>query len=253
MLTSLQPTHIVHCAAATNVDWCEDHPNEASAINSEAPAFLARLAQELKSHFVYISTDAVFDGKQGNYSETDTPAPVNVYGETKLHGEQQVLQGSPLPLAIRVNIYGWNAQPKLSLAEWILSRLDSGKTVPGFTDVHFTPLLVNDLAELLLAMLDRGLSGLYHVVGSERVSKFEFARRVALVFGFDPEQVIPAQVAKAGLRAARPSDLSLSTRKISGALDRSMPDVESGLRRFRALRDAGYPQQLKGYMTGAGQ
>jgi hypothetical protein len=75
-----------------------------------------------------------------------------------------------------VNIYGWNAQNKESLAEWVLRRLEEGRDVPGFTDVFFTPLLANDLAAILFAMLQRELTGLYHVVGSERISKFEFAR-----------------------------------------------------------------------------
>jgi dTDP-4-dehydrorhamnose reductase len=250
VLTSLRPTQIIHCAAAANVDWCEDHAQDAMQINSVSPAWLVHLAMELGARFLYVSTDAVFDGKQGNYTETDTPAPLNVYAESKLRGEQEVLRQDPSALVVRVNIYGWNAQSKLSLAEWVLEQLASGKPVPGFTDVHFTPILVNDLSEVLLTMLDRELKGLYHVAGSERISKFEFAQWVAVTFGFDPGQIVPARMAEAHLRARRPPDMSLNTSKISSALGRSMPDVQSGLSRFRTLRDAGYPQQLKSYLNG---
>jgi dTDP-4-dehydrorhamnose reductase len=251
LVTAIRPTHIIHCAAATNIDWCEEHPAQAEQVNAQASAFLAGLACEFKAQFVYISTDAVFDGKQGNYSESDEPAPLNAYARSKLQGEQEVLRLCPSALVARVNIYGWNGQNKLSLAEWILEQLAAGKQVPGFTDVHFTPMLANDLAEVLLAMLDRKLVGLYHVVGSERVSKFEFARRVAAVFGFDPERVLPTRAAEAGLRAVRPPDISLNSGKVTVDLGRAMPDLDSGLRRFRALRDAGYPLQLKSYLTGA--
>jgi dTDP-4-dehydrorhamnose reductase len=251
VLTDLRPSWIIHCAAATNVDWCEEHPGEAEQINTRAAAFLAGLARELTARLVYISTDAVFDGRKGNYSEDDQPSPVNAYARSKLFGEREVLRLCPSALVVRVNIYGWNAQMKLSLAEWMLEQLAAGNEVPGFTDVHFTPMLVNDLAEILLTMLDCDLAGIYHVGGSSRVSKFEFARRVASIFGFRPEQVQQARATEAGLRALRPPDTSLNSGRVSSALGRLMPDVDSGLRKFRALRDAGYPQQLKTYLGGS--
>ncbi len=250
LVTDLRPRTIIHCAAVTNVDWCEDHPLETERVNVEAAACLAEVAWVLKARFVYISTDSVFDGMRGNYTETDEPAPLNLYAKSKLRGEQEVLRRHPSALVVRVNIYGWNAQEKRSLAEWILGLLTAGKQVPGFTDVYFTPMLVNDLAEVLLAMLDEGMSGLYHVVGSERISKYEFARCVARTFGFDPRQVIPAALGEARLRAPRPLDTSLSTEKIAVALGRSMPDVGSGLRRFRGLQESGCAQQLKSYLAG---
>ncbi len=253
LVARLNPASIIHCAAATNVDWCEDHPSEADRINTQASSSLAQIAQNLGSTFVYVSTDAVFDGKKGTYSEMDEPAPINVYGRSKLNGEEEVRRWHPSALVVRVNIYGWNAQNKLSLAEWILRGLDGGQQVLGFTDIHFSPMLVNDLAEVLLAMLDSGLTGVYHVVGSERISKYEFAKRVAALFGFDPLQVVPANSTEVGLRAARPADISLDTAKVAAALARSMPDVASGLARFHRLHKSGYPQKLKTYAGGAGE
>jgi dTDP-4-dehydrorhamnose reductase len=243
-----KPSTIVHCAAVTNVDWCEDHPKETEEVNVQATSFMAEMAAELRSGFVYISTDSVFDGKRGNYSEVDAPAPLNVYAQSKLRGEREALR-HPTALVTRVSIYGWNVQNKQSLAEWILRQLAEGKKVGGFTDVHFSPMLVNDFAEVLMSMLDRQLGGVYHVVGAERISKYEFARRVAMAFGFEPEQVVPTHLVDASLRAARPLDVSLNTAKVRLALGRAMPDVDSGLRRFRALQQSGYPQQLRSYLT----
>jgi dTDP-4-dehydrorhamnose reductase len=243
----LQPESIIHCAAATNVDWCEEHPQATEQVNVQASSFLAEIAQELNARFVYISTDSVFDGKCGNYSETDQPAPLSVYAKSKLRGEQEVLRRHSSPLIVRVSIYGWNVQPKQSLAEWILDEIAAGKQVGGFTDVYFCPMLVNDLAEVLLTMMDRGLSGLYHVVSSERISKYDFAKRVAMTFNLGIDSVAPMSMAAAKLRAPRPIDPSLSTEKIRAALGKSMPDVDSGLRRFRYLRDSGYRDQLKSF------
>lgn len=250
LISSLKPTQIIHCAAATNVDWCEDHPHEAEKINAHASGVLAEIACELGAQFVYISTDSVFNGERGCYGEGDEPGPVNCYAKSKLLGEQAALRSHPGALIVRVNIYGWNVQPKLSLAEWILQQLRASETVPGFTDVSFTPILVNDLSERLLMMLAQRLTGTYHVSGSEKVTKYEFARRVAAVFGFDDAKVLPTQLAEARLRAPRPRNTSLDTVKISSVLGSAMPSVDEGLHRFRALEQQGYVNQLKNHLRG---
>jgi dTDP-4-dehydrorhamnose reductase len=241
----LEPSSVVHCAAATDVDWCEDHSDQAHLLNALVPAAIARITARSGARLLYISTDSVFDGARGNYAESDSPAPVNVYARTKLQGEREVLRENPAAAIARVNLYGWNAQHKESLAEWVLKRLTNGIAVPGFSDVIFCPVLANDLAEVLLALLDHNPAGLYHVVGSEALSKYEFARRVASTFGFDPEQVVPTRIADAGLSARRPLDTSLNAEKICAALGRAMPGVDSGLRRFAQLRDNGYLDRIK--------
>jgi dTDP-4-dehydrorhamnose reductase len=246
----VKPSIVVHCAAATDVDWCEEHPEEAHRINVKMPAGIAETAAQSGARLLYVSTDSVFDGERGNYAETDTPAPVNVYANTKLQGETEVLRHYPAASIARVNLYGWNGQNKESLAESILKQLTLGKVVPGFSDVHFCPVLANDLAEVLLALLDQNLSGLYHIVGSERVTKYEFARRVASTFGFDPDQVVLTRLADAKLKARRPQDTSLNTEKICAALGRPMPDVEAGLSRFAQLRESGYVDRIKSHLTG---
>jgi dTDP-4-dehydrorhamnose reductase len=250
VLLQVKPSIVVHCAAATNVDWCEEHPEEARRINVEMPAAIAELAAQSDAQLLYVSTDSVFDGERGNYAETDTPSPVNVYAKTKLQGEREVMRHHPTASIARVNLYGWNAQNKESLAEWILRQLALGNVVPGFSDVHFCPVLANDAAEIMLALLDQNLSGLYHIVGAERVSKYEFARRVAAIFGFDPGQVRPTRLADAKLKARRPRDTSLNTEKICAALGRPMPDVAAALHRFARLRESGYVDRIKSHLTG---
>ena len=250
ILKELEPSAVVHCAALTDVDWCEEHPDEAYLVNVTVPATIAGITSRMGVRLLHISTDSVFDGERGNYAETDTPAPVNVYSRTKLQGEREVLRQNPAASVARVNLYGWNAQKKDSLAEWVLKQLTLGNLVPGFCDVIFCPMLVNDLAEILLALLDRDLAGLYHVVGAEPVSKYEFARQVASTFGFDPGQVVSTYLAAARLKAQRPRNSSLNTAKASAVLGRSMPNVEAGLRRFAQLRENGYVDRIKSHLAG---
>jgi len=244
-VATLRPSTIIHCAAATNVDWCEEHVKEADCINVSASSFLAQLANEINAKLLYVSTDSVFDGTHGHYSETDLPSPLNVYAQTKLLAEQEVVRAHSSALIVRVTFYGRNVQPKQSLAEWVLDQLRQGKPVPGFTDVYFCPILVNDLAAIILEMVDGDLSGIYHVVGAEKVSKYEFARRLATTFGLNPAQVAPSKIADAQLRARRPRDTSLNTEKISRALGRPMPGVDSGLQRFHAVCESERVQKLQ--------
>lgn len=245
LIDAYRPHWIVHCAALTNVDLCEEEPAEAYKVNVEMTGNLVAAARRTGARIVYISTDSVFDGVCGRYSEEDAPRPVNVYARTKLIGERIVLHDLDRSLVVRTNIYGWNLQNKDSLAEWILGRLELGQQVPGFQDVFFTPILVNDLAKILLEMMDKGLHGVYHVVGGERCSKFNFAQRLAEVFALEKTLVVPASLHTSHLRAPRPRDTSLVTEKVCQALGRRMPDIGQGLERFKSLRDNGFVLQLK--------
>lgn len=119
----------------------------------------------------------------------------------------------------------------------------------GFTDVYFCPLLVNDIAKLLLEMLERGFQGLYHVVSRECSSKYDFGVRLARLFDFDPSLIKPALVSQSGLKAARSPNLTLKSDKLNKELGVTTPDLDSGLKHFYAQYQNGYPEfirQMKG-------
>ena len=183
-IKDIQPGWIIHCAALTNVDYCESNPSEAAMINILASNNVAKAARSCGARLIYISTDSVFNGHQGNYLENDLVDPVNTYARTKLAGEASVQQIIPEALIIRTNIYGWNMENKLSIAEWMLCNFEEGKRFPGFHDICFTPILVNDLIEMILRMMEMKLTGLYHVAGSQRCTKYDFGCLMSEVFGW---------------------------------------------------------------------
>lgn len=240
-----QPEWIIHCAAMTDVDRCEEYPEQAAQVNTHLPALLARIAARDHLRLMHISTDAIFDGETGSYCEEDHPRPINVYARTKYHGEQLVAEACPDALIARVNFYGWSWQGRRSLAEWFYNNLSCGISVPGFTDLVFSPLLVNDLVPILFKMLDRQLCGLYHVVSSESQSKFAFGRMLAREFGFAEEMIQPASYVTAHLKAPRSKMLSLSSAKLAYALGEEMPAQLPGVRRYVELFQQGYPQSLR--------
>jgi dTDP-4-dehydrorhamnose reductase len=145
---------VINCAALANLEACEAEPVLAGKLNSELPEKLAKYVARGGARLVHISTDAVFDGRLGGYREIDTPNPLSLYARTKLNGEQAVLAANSEAIVARVNLFGWSLSGKRSLAEWFFNNLSSGNSMLGFTDVFFCPLLANDLAKMLLMMLE---------------------------------------------------------------------------------------------------
>jgi dTDP-4-dehydrorhamnose reductase len=245
VLAFSRPDWIIHCAALANLEDCEKNPTRAARINTWLPGYLAEQAGWLGARFLHISTDAVFDGETGNYREEDTPNPLSTYARTKLEGEQAALTANPQAMVARVNFYGWSLRGQRSLAEFFYNSLSAGQGVRGFTDIFFCPLLVNDLAELLMDMLGRGLSGVYHTVSSMSISKYAFGVAIANRFGLDANLITPTSWKEGGLAARRSPNLTLNTEKLAAALGSILPGIEPGIERFYRLQQAGYPQQIQ--------
>jgi dTDP-4-dehydrorhamnose reductase len=245
LLARWTPSLIVHCAAATNVDWCEANPVDAMRINATAAGELAAYARAAGCGFVYVSTDAVFDGVAGGYSEDDAIAPVNEYARSKAAGEEAVLRAMPEALVLRINIYGWNMQSKSSLAEWILERLEQGEPVPGFRDTDFAPVLVNDAAAWILRLTGAGRRGIWHAASADHASKYEFARSLADAFGLDGSLVRESWIGDSSLSAPRPRNTWLRAGRLAAELGEPLPTIRRGLEKFRMLREDGFCSQLK--------
>jgi dTDP-4-dehydrorhamnose reductase len=143
VLEKAQPEVILHCAALANLDVCEANPEKAFQINTRVPGELAVEARRLGIKMVHISTDAVFDGQSGEYTETDPTNPINTYARTKLAGEQAVMDANPDALIARVVFYGWSLRGARSLGEWFVNNLSASRQVYGFTDVFLCPQQVN--------------------------------------------------------------------------------------------------------------
>lgn len=245
LLDQEQPDLILHCAAIANVDACEANPALAAEVNGVLPGRIAESARRHDIQMVHISTDAVFDGVRGHYSEDDEPNPLSVYARTKWEGENAVISANPQALIARVNFYGWSTSGQRSLAEFFFNNLSAGKSVFGFSDVFFCPLEVTILAETLLELAGAGSSGIYHVVSSECLSKYEFGRRLADEFGLDADLIQPASVRDGGLVAARSPNLQLRTDKLSAVLGRQAPGQAAGLKRLHDAYLAGVPHRLQ--------
>lgn len=246
-IEQVKPDVVVHCAAMANIDHCETQPELAYRINADVPSGFAKICKDRSIKFVHISTDAVFDGQTGNYLETDKPNPLSVYAKTKFAAEQSVLDENPNAIVARVNFYGWSLSGKHSLSEFFYNNLAENKRLMGFTDVYYCPLLVNDLVDTLVEMIDKDLSGLFHTVSSECLTKYDFGVAVAKKFGFDPLLIDPVSVANSGLKAARSPKLTLSSDKLSNSLGHPLPNQSAGLDRLHSLYTQGFREKVQSF------
>ncbi len=218
---------VLNCSALADVEKCESDPEMAYWMNCELPGILASTSKTLGSKFVHFSTDAVFNGTSSFRKEDDPPSPLSVYGKSKLGGELLVLENNPESLVLRVNFFG-NSQYKQSLFNFFYGKLVLGETVPGYDDVFFTPLYAADLAKIVLELVDKKKTGLFHLVGNERISKFDFGVLIADTFGFPIAGVEKSSFAGRDGSAIRPLDLSLANDKVK-SIGVNLPTVQEGL------------------------
>jgi len=247
-LDSYQPDWVINCAALANLEECEKHSDQAKILNVKLPGELAESCAQRNIPFVHLSTDAVFDGTNDNaYTEEDEPNPLGVYSQTKLEGERVVQEVNPQAIIARVNFYGWSLTNRRSLGEFFVNNLSDGKNVNGFTDVIFCPMWVNHLSRTLLEMLEKNLHGLYHVVGAQAMSKYQFGVEVARRFGLRESLIEPQSVERSSLTAKRSHNLGLSVHKLSTGLGHEIPSFSTGLDGFYTQFQQGYPQKIRSY------
>src|SRR3989304_5304607 len=214
LISSFQPDVIMNAAALTNVDWCEDHREEAWNVNVVGVENLVEAARKVDARVIHVSTDYVFDGKTGNYSEDDKPNPVNYYGKTKLAGENAIRIADIDHAILRtIVVYGQGINVKKNFALWVIESLRAGQSIRCVTDQIGNPTYVADLALAIIKIAELGKSGIFHVCGREEVSRYEFAVKIAEGFGFDPGIIEPIRTNQFVQRAVRPLHTSFVTLK----------------------------------------
>jgi dTDP-4-dehydrorhamnose reductase len=215
LIGKIKPEVIIHSAALTDVDRCESEKELAYQMNVEGTRAIATAAENAGSFLIYISTDYVFDGNRGMYREDDSTNPVSYYGYSKLLGEK-FCRGC---IARTCVIYGSRpASGKVNFALWLLNSLKSGKPVRVVTDQFITPTLNTNLAKMVLEAADRRLSGVYHLAGATRISRYDYALELAGVFDLKADLIQPSRMDDLKWAARRPKDSSLDTSKARGAL-----------------------------------
>lgn len=200
---------LIHAAAIADLDRAEGNIDLTHRTNILATQKIAELCESQKIRLIFISTDMVFDGEKGNYSENDGVNPLNYYGITKQIAENFISKYcSNYVIARSALIYGFSLTGSKTFSEIMLDRTKSGESVQLFTDQYRTPILVDNLAQALLELAASEYCGTMHLGGADRISRYDFGILFAKYFSISSNLLIPTQMKNFQFKAARPKDTS---------------------------------------------
>lgn len=230
LISSFQPTVIINAAAASNVDWCETHREEAWKINVVGVENLIEAARKVNAKLIHVSTDYVFDGKHGPYSENDKPNPISYYGKSKLAAENAIrIADIPYAIARTIVLYGSGIGVKQNFALWVINSLRARTAIRCVDDQISNPTHVNDLAFVLVNMFELNREGFYHICGRESISRYDFAMRIAEIFELDQSLIQRAKTSDLNQPAPRPPVTGFITLKAETELAFKPMDIAQGL------------------------
>ncbi len=224
------PDIIINNAAYTNVDGCETERELSWKVNVDAVKNLIISSRINNSKVIHISTDYIFDGKAGNYDENSKPNPLSYYGKSKLASENALItSGINYSIVRTMIIYGTGKNLRANFAIWLINMLSKKQPVKIVDDQFGMPTMVDDLAWGLLKIVDLNKSGIYNICGSEYLSRYEFAVKLAGVFGYDENLIMPIKTSDLNQAADRPMNSSFILLKAETDLGIKPLNVTDGL------------------------
>ncbi|MCL5125097.1 MAG: SDR family oxidoreductase [Deltaproteobacteria bacterium] len=231
-LSEFRPQAVLHVAGNKNLKDCEKFPSDAYEVNAIGAQNVARACKGISAKMIYLSTDLIFDCSRGWYTENDIPLPNTVYGKTKLEGERLSKQElDDISICRSGGIYG----PGSPLLGWASANLTKNLPLNCFINVFNTPTYVYNLAEMVDVIIKNNFAGVFHTVGSQRISRFDFFLNYAEQFEFDPVLIRPTIHDQKSDHFLLQPDASLSTEITRSRLQTPFFSVTEGLRRLREL------------------
>lgn len=229
-----QPETVINCAAFTDVDGSEIQRESAWRVNAGGVENLIAVLHNTPCRLIHISTDYVFDGTAGPYSEEQTPKPINYYGQTKLDSEK-IIENSNLPWTIiRTNVlFGNTTMQKASFVRWVTEKLSRFETISVVNDQYGNPTWSYGLAEAIAKVIENDVRGLYHYAGEDYLNRFEFALKIAEIYGLNPLLIRKTTTRSLHQIAPRPFKAGLICDKIRKVLDVPFYSISESLARMK--------------------
>jgi len=230
LIAEVRPDVVLNAAAISGHETSANDPEQAYAVNVVATKAIAEACAEVGARMVHISTDALFAGDRGNYTEGDEPAPFSYYGETKLAGEEAVRAALADHLIVRTNFFGWSETGRKSVLEFFVNSLRAGQNVRGYPDFIVTSIYIQTLLDAIWKFGSVGAVGTFHVASSDALSKYDYGRLIAEQFALDPELIARLGPDPGAHAASRSRDLSLNTSRAAGVLGAPLQTQAGGVR-----------------------
>lgn len=225
ILNQIKPDLIINTIALSSVDYCEQHPDDATKLNVKFVSDLFSLTENLSIKTIHLSSDSVFDGtKILPYVETDPPNPINHYGKTKLLSEKIILQNNS-NLIVRASVlYGWlpkniankesSSKKSHNFSQWLINQLQSNKQVKIITDERSSPIIAEDFASSILHLIKKDLYGVYHSAPPIDISRYDFSLKLANFLNFDSSLIVPVTNVELDRKVKTGQNKSLDSSKI---------------------------------------
>ena len=234
-LALIEPDVIINALAMTNVDICEVEKELCDKVNANFTADLAQISKELKAHFIHISTDFIFDGSKGLYTEDDTPNPVNYYGLSKWKAEQKIQEiGGEFSILRTILVYGKLANMKRNnIVLWVKQSLEKGETIKIVNDQYRMPTYVGSIVDACVLIMEQKATGVFNISGSEFLSIYEMALQVAKFYNLE-ERLIQATDSNTFVqKAKRPPKTGFVLEKAINELGFKPLSLQEGLLRMQ--------------------
>ena len=193
-ILNLKPDIIINTAAITNVDYCEKFEKNAFDVNVTGTKNIAEIAEKLGSKLIHISTDAVFSGSKKFYVEEDKPNPISIYGKTKLESEKIISKVNDSVILRPSVLFGWipfeyvktinESRKTMNFGLWVIDQLYKNNKMSIVNDQINTPTLADNLAENIIEIIKKDLTGIFHLSGLSCISRLDFSKKIAKTFGY---------------------------------------------------------------------
>ncbi len=229
LLTLIKPEVIIHPAANPNVEYCEEHPEETWQVNVGGSKNLIKTARDIDAKFVFFSSDYVFDGINGPYSEDDIPNPINEYGLQKLAVENMIRNTLCNYLIIRITVvYGWDQYSK-NFVMGLIKNLKNNIPMKVPNDQVGSPTYVDNMVQVVKELIEKDKKGIYHVAGTDLMDRYKFAKNVAEIFELDDHLLLPVTTNYLGQKAKRPLNAGMKVNKVLKDVSIGLMGVREGL------------------------
>lgn len=232
IIRSEKPQVVIHAAAITSHKYCEQYPDKTQAVHVDSSREIAKGCKEIGAHLVYISSESVYGESESEHKEDATCSPISVYSKTKLDGENASMEAGMTSI-LRTTVVGFSPKRDRSLMDWAVAELGKGNEITGFDDVLFSPISAHDLSSVIVSFILSKIEGIWNVGSSDSVTKYQFLRMVAELYGFDKELVRKGSILKSTLTGAKCLNATLNTGKLEKVLPQQVRTVEQTLKTIR--------------------
>ena len=242
LLKEYKPKYLIHCAAITNIDYCENNREDCFKINSSLPINLSIICNKLKIKFIFISSDQIYSGNQNIYNEDDETCPINNYGKSKVMAENFIKKELTTFLIVRCNFFGWGPSYSPSYSDRII---DSKNKLQLLQDVSFNPIYVGELVEFIFKLLESSQNGIFNISSDEIYTKYNLGLYMCDFFAINKLKIQPFLLSQIKSKATRPKSMALDNTKLKKTLKINSISILRSLNELKNFSEISLIKKIK--------